>query len=76
MENREVIIGGIYRHFKGNIYKVLMIGYDTEDESKKVIYQGIDNEKVWIRDYNMFLSPVVKNKYPDILNEFRFELVE
>ena len=33
---REIKIGGIYRHFKGHIYKVVNIGYDSEKEMEKV----------------------------------------
>ena len=44
---REVKVNSFYRHFKGDIVKVLNIGFDSEDEKKKVIYEH--NHKVWVR---------------------------
>lgn len=71
---RLVKIGKIYRHFKGNTYKVLHIGYSCDDLRKLVIYQDIeDDKKVWVRNYDEFNSYVDKNKYPDVTQEYRFE---
>ena len=80
---REIKIGGIYKHFKGHIYKVITIGYDSEnydeenpDNSRLVVYQNIDNNEVWVRPYDMFNSLVDKEKYPDINQEYRFEEIK
>ena len=35
----EIHIGGYYRHFKGNVYKVLGIAYD-QNLSKQVVYEA------------------------------------
>ena len=82
VEKRDVVIGGIYRHFKGKMYKVLMIGYDSEtnnDENprKLVIYQALyGDNKIWVRDYDDFLMEVNHEKYPDVTQKYRFELVD
>ena len=74
---REIKVNNFYRHFKGNIYKVLFIALDSEDLSKKVIYQDVNNkDKIWVRDYDEFNSKVDKIKYPNITQEYRFERVE
>ena len=78
----EVVVGGIYKHFKGNLYKVINIGYDSETNingiSKKlVIYEALyDDHKIWVRPYDMFVSKVDKEKYPDVTHEYRFELIK
>ena len=79
---RTIKIGKKYKHFKGNLYKVLDIVYDSEsnndEEFKKVvIYQALygDNLK-WARPYDMFNSLVDKEKYPDVEQEYRFEEVD
>ncbi len=78
----EVVIGGIYRHFKGKLYKVLNTGYDSETNNlefpkKLVIYEALyDDHKIWVRPYDMFVSKVDKNKYPDVTQEYRFELIK
>ena len=46
----EVKIGAIYRHYKGNAYKVINIGVHTETGEKMVIYSPInDPNRIWIR---------------------------
>jgi len=77
---REIKVGSVYKHFKGHIYKVIAIGYDSEkydennkDNSRLVVYENIDTKDVWIRPYDMFNSPVDKEKYPDVKQEYRFE---
>lgn len=78
----EVVIGGIYKHFKGKLYKVINIGYDSETNNdqfpkKLVIYEALyDDHKIWVRPYDMFISKVDKDKYPDVLQEYRFELID
>ena len=74
----EVVLGKKYRHFKGKEYKVLMIAYDCEEpERKLVVYQALyDEHKIWVRDYDVFVSLVDKEKYPDVKQEYRFELVD
>ncbi|MBE6139868.1 MAG: DUF1653 domain-containing protein [Firmicutes bacterium] len=72
---RTIEIGKVYKHFKGHIYKVINIAIDSEDLSKKVVYQNIDDGKVWVRDYEMFNSLMDKEKYPNIDQKYRFEEV-
>lgn len=67
---REVKENQMYRHFKGDIVKVLYIAYDTETLKKLVVYEH--NNKIWVRDYDMFISLVDKDKYPDIEAKYRF----
>ena len=80
---REIKVGAIYKHFKGHFYKVIGIGYDTEkydennpESAKMVFYLGLETGMYWIRPYEMFNSLVGKEKYPEILQEYRFEEVE
>ena len=72
----EVIINGIYRHFKGHMYKVLAIATDSETLKKVVVYENIADSSVWTRDYDMFISKVDKEKYPLVECEYRFTLIE
>ncbi len=80
---REIKVGSIYKHFKGHIYKVIAIGYDSENYneedpklSRMVIYQNIETGDCWVRPYNMFNSFVDKEKYPDSKQEYRFQEIE
>lgn len=73
---RTIDIGKIYKHFKGHIYKVINIAIDSETLKKVVVYQNIDNDEVWVRDYDMFNSLVDKKKYPSVEQKYRFEEVK
>lgn len=79
---RKIEIGKIYRHFKGNLYKVIDIVYDSEsnndEEYKKVvIYEALYGEHLhWARPYDMFNSLVDKKKYPNVSQKYRFEEVD
>jgi hypothetical protein len=77
VKERDVVIGGLYRHFKGKLYKVLMIAKDSETCKKMVVYQGqYDDNPVWVRDYDDFLMEVNHEKYPDVQQKYRFELID
>ncbi len=68
--------GEIYRHFKGNLYEIIIIARDSETLEEKVVYKAVDGDAVYVRPLAMFMSPVEKEKYPDAGQEYRFELIE
>lgn len=52
-----VKIGGVYQHYKGNLYKVLAVARHSETLEEVVVYQACDGEKnVWVRPLEMFLE--------------------
>ena len=66
----EVLIGRIYKHYKGNYYITLELALNTETEEKMVIYKALYGEgKVFARPITSFTEKVEgKNQ------EHRFEL--
>ena len=79
---QEIKIGATYRHFKGKLYKVLDIVYDSESNNDKeykkvVIYEALYGDHLkWARPYEMFASLVDKEKYPEVKQKYRFEEVK
>lgn len=74
---REIKVGTIYQHFKGNKYKILCIALNIETDKRMVIYQDITNkDRIFARDYDMFISKVDRDKYPDVKQIYRFEEIE
>lgn len=74
---RQIEVGRVYRHFKGNNYLVLDIALHSETGERYVVYKALYGDcKTYIRPYDMFASGVDHEKYPDVEQEFRFQLVE
>ena len=69
--------GKVYKHFKGTFYRVICIARDSETLEEVVVYENRDDPgKKFVRPLTMFMSPVDKEKYPEVSQEFRFEEVE
>ena len=74
---RELQINRVYRHFKGDYYLVIDVAYNSETKEKYVVYRALyGDNKLWIRPYDMFMSEVDHEKYPDVTQKYRFERVE
>ena len=55
---------GIYRHFKGNLYRVIGIAAHSEDLSPMVVYQALYGEGgLWVRPAAMWDEWVKKDNY-------------
>ena len=66
-----------YMHFKGKLYYVHSISEHTETGEVMVTYQALYKPyKMFTRRLSMFASKVDLNKYPDAVQEYRFELFE
>lgn len=58
-----IVIGGIYRHYKGNKYQVLYSAKHTETGEDLIIYTRLydPTKQVWARPSSMWNETVVKD---------------
>ena len=73
--DREIKINGIYKHFKGDYYLVEDVATHSETREKYVVYRALYGDTgLYIRPYDMFMSEVVHEKYPNVKQKYRLEL--
>ena len=82
---RDIHPGDIVQHFKREwvdkntseyLYKVLAFAEHTETGERLVIYQGMYAPfKICARPFEMFMSEVDREKYPDVKQKWRFEKI-
>ncbi|PIS14785.1 DUF1653 domain-containing protein [Candidatus Shapirobacteria bacterium CG09_land_8_20_14_0_10_39_12] len=75
---REIKIGGKYKHYKGNLYEVIMVARDSDNPKRElVVYRGLydspefGKNPVWVRSKEDFLAKVTE----DGKTFFKFEEV-
>lgn len=75
---RDVQLKRVYKHFKGDYYIVEDVALSSDDINVTyVIYRKLYGDgSLFIREKNDFLGKVNKEKYPDVEQEYKFELQE
>ena len=82
---RKIDMNKRYRHFKGFEVTPLSLATHTETGERMVIYScdsfdgkshSKDDNGIYARPLDMFLSEVDHKKYPDVKQKYRFEEIE
>ncbi len=72
---REIKLHGVYKHFKGDYYLVEDVAIHSETKEKYVVNRALYGDcLLYIRPYDMFMSEVDREKYPNVEQKYRFEL--
>lgn len=74
---RNILLNHVCRHFKGKYYLPMNIAEHSGNGEPYVVYRALYGEGlVYIRPMEEFLSKIDKKKYPNALQDFRFEISE
>ena len=57
----EILLNKIYKHYKGNIYKVIGFAKHSETCEDMVVYQSVKSGDTWCRPRNMWFDKIDEN---------------
>ena len=67
---QQIEVGKTYKHFKGNIYKIIALAKCSETEEELVVYQSVKTQDIWVRPKKMW------NEVIDEQGTLRFNLMD
>ena len=65
---QEITVGKIYKHYKGNLYKIIALAKHSETLEEVVVYQSVKTNDIWVRPMSMW------NEKIDTSGTLRFTL--
>lgn len=69
--------GEVWTHFKKKDYRIIGVAEHTENKKKFVVYRAMyGGFELYVRPYEMFMSEVDRDKYPNAKQKYRFEKKE
>lgn len=58
---QKIEIGATYKHYKGNVYKIIALAKHSETLEDMVVYQAVKDGKTWVRPQRMW-NEIVDDK--------------
>lgn len=51
---QEIKTGKTYRHYKGNLYKIIALAKHSETGEDMIVYENIQKGDIWVRPKSMW----------------------
>ena len=51
---QEILIGKTYKHYKGNLYKIVAFAKHSETCEDMIVYQSVKDGATWVRPKSMW----------------------
>jgi hypothetical protein len=58
---QEIAVGKFYKHYKGNLYKIIALGKHSENLEEMIVYQSVKDGQIWIRPKSMWNEIIDNN---------------
>lgn len=58
---QKIEVGKTYKHYKGNLYKIIALAKCSETLEDLIVYQSCCEDKIWVRPKKMW-NEIVDNK--------------
>ena len=58
---QEIAVGKFYKHYKGNLYKIIALGKHSENLEEMIVYQSVKDGQIWIRPKSMWHEIIDNN---------------
>ena len=58
---QEITVGNFYKHYKGNLYKIIALGKHSENLEEMIVYQSVKDGQIWIRPKSMWNEIIDNN---------------
>ena len=55
---QKITVGKIYKHYKGNVYKIIAFAKHSETCEDMIVYQNVDKGDIWTRPKSMWNEEV------------------
>lgn len=68
---QEITVGKTYKHYKGNLYKIIALAKHSETGEEMIVYENIKKGDIWVRPKYMW------NEIIDVNGQkiLRFQLI-
>lgn len=58
---QEIAVEKFYKHYKGNLYKIIALGKHSENLEEMIVYQSVKDGQIWIRPKSMWNEIIDNN---------------